>query len=373
MKTFRCYCGNTLYFENSECLVCGRRLGFLPEHGVLSALEPEQGRRWRALHPLAEGTHYRMCNNFEFEKVCNWMVVDEEQHAFCRACRLNHVIPNLNDARNRLHWLRIEKAKRRLIYTLYRLGLPVQGREEDPQHGLAFEFLEDTESGSGFFNGAPLQQVLTGHRQGIITINVAEADPSAREGMREKMQEQYRTLLGHFRHEVGHYYWRRLIHDSPWLEEFRVLFGDERVDYNAAMANHYQNGAPADWQQTHISPYACSHPWEDWAESWAHYLHMADTLETAHDFKFALNGEPLRALLLEPADPQAGTAASAMAPESSFEELREDWVHLTNALNALNRSMGLRDAYPFTPSLQAAGKLRFVHTVIAGWRRRAVG
>ena len=373
MKTFRCYCGNTVYFENSECLNCGRRLGFLPQYGVLSALERVEGRRWRALHPLAQGREHRMCNNFEFEMVCNWMVADEESHAFCRACRLNHVIPNLNDLRSRVHWQRLEEAKRRLIYTLYRLGLPVQGRTEDPQHGLAFEFLEDADNGSEFFDGVVAQQVITGHRHGIITINVAEADSSVREGMREKMQEQYRTLLGHFRHEVGHYYWQRLIEDSRWLNDFRTLFGDERADYGSAMASYYQNGAPSDWQRTHISAYAWSHPWEDWAESWAHYLHMTDTLETAHDFGFALNGVPLRALLLEPADPQQDAPALQASPESSFEELREDWVHLTNALNALNRSMGLPDAYPFTPSPLAGDKLRFVHTIIADWRNRAVG
>lgn len=370
MRTFRCYCGNTVHFENSECVACGRALGFLPDHGVLSALEPVAGRRWRALFPAARNRHYRKCNNFEFEKVCNWMVADDEPHAFCRACRLNYVIPNLGVSRNRLHWQRIEGAKRRLIYTLDRLGLPVRGREEDPNNGLAFEFLEDNDNGSEFSDGIAGRQVITGHRHGIITINVAEADPSMREEIREKMQEQYRTLLGHFRHEVGHYYWHCLIEGDRWLTEFRALFGDERIDYDVSMGNYYRTGPPEDWQTSHISAYACSHPWEDWAESWAHYLHMVDTLETAEDSGFVVRGQVLRSVPLKATDTGQRAAVSYADRGIAFEELLGDWVRLTIALNALNRSMGLSDAYPFALSPQASNKLRFVHDVIADWRTR---
>jgi hypothetical protein len=89
-------------------------------------------------------------------------------------------------------------------------------------------------------------------------------------------------LLGHFRHEVGHYFWDRLVATDPHqLEEFRVLFGDDRQDYGEALKRHYDEGAPANWQDTYISMYATMHPWEDFAETWAHYLHIVDTLETA--------------------------------------------------------------------------------------------
>lgn len=173
----------------------------------------------------------------------------------------------------------------RLLYNLFRLRLPVVGRDEDAEFGLCFAFLADPTAE---------RRVHTGHENGLITLNVAEADHSAREEMREEMGETYRTLLGHFRHEIGHFYWDRLVARSAWLDRFRQLFGDERQDYAQALARHYAEGAPADWQQRFVSAYASVHPWEDWAESWAHYLHMMDTLETASDFGFVVRGKKSR-------------------------------------------------------------------------------
>jgi hypothetical protein len=194
MRNFRCACGNTVYFENSQCLACGRALGFLPTRLTMSALEPRGDDTFRA---LADGATYRQCRNYSDENVCNWMVAAGDPYEYCAACRLNHLIPNLSDPHNRRLWARIEQAKRRLLYTLYALGLPVIGRDTDPAGGLAFEFLADPASGLEFSDASGAQRVLTGHRGGIITINIEEADPSARESVREKMGEQYRTLLGH--------------------------------------------------------------------------------------------------------------------------------------------------------------------------------
>jgi hypothetical protein len=366
MKTFRCVCGNTLYFENTGCLACGRTLGFLPDHGVMTALEPAAEAGWRALHPAAGNRVYRMCKNYKEESVCNWMVSADEPQSLCRACRLNHIIPNLSEERNRVLWYRIEVAKRRLLYTLYALGLPVVGRDEEPDSGLVFEFLSDPEDAHGFSaEVGQNRRVLTGHHSGLITINVAEADSSAREGMREKMNELYRTLLGHFRHEVGHYYWDRLVRGTGWIENFRSLFGDDRRNYDEALQRYYANGAPPDWRQSFVSAYATAHPWEDWAETWAHHLHMVDTLETAHDFGFAIQGRPLlppAAALRE----QQQLASVSEATGTSFEEIISDWGALTVALNAVNRSMGLPDAYPFVLSPRTVEKLRFVHQVITG-------
>ncbi len=102
--------------------------------------------------------------------------------------------------------------------------------------------------------------------------------------MRVQMHEPYRTLLGHFRHEVGHYYWDRLIAETRWQEGYRNLFGDERASYADALDHHYKNGAPDNWQESSVSAYATMHPWEDWAETWAHYLHMMDAVDTALGF-----------------------------------------------------------------------------------------
>jgi len=186
---------------------------------------------------------------------------------------------------------------------------------------------------------------------GVITINIAEAEHSAREEMREKMNEQYRTLLGHFRHESGHYYWERLVADNGRLDAFRALFGHETDDYQAAIARHYGEGPPADWPNRFVSAYASMHPWEDWAETWAHYLHMVDTLETAADHGFHLAGRPL---------------ALPFDDGAEFDAMLGDWKLLSSAMNDLNRSMGLPDAYPFGLPDPAVEKLRFVHQVVRG-------
>ncbi len=343
MKTFPCHCGNRLYFENSQCLTCNSALGYLPHKQCLSALRPTGEGLWRA---LADGKLYQRCGNYHAYRICNWLLPAKDSHAFCVSCRLNQVIPNLEKPENLTLWQRIETAKRRLLYTLHTLRLPLVNREQDPWHGLAFEFLEGGSDALEFSNRFDANQdVMTGHSAGIITINVAETKDAAREEMREKMNEGYRTLLGHFRHEIGHYYWDRLIAGSARLESFRALFGDERADYDQALRHYYQVGPSPQWVNAHISAYASAHPWEDWAETWAHYLHMVDTLETAHDFGSTVNGQHRESI-------------------ETFQSLVTEWRQLTQALNALNRSMGLNDAYPFNLTDAACEKLRFVHDLI---------
>jgi hypothetical protein len=284
------------------------------------------------------------------------LVPVEDNHDLCVSCRLNHIIPNLSDETNRIFWNRIEVAKRRLIYSLIRLGLSFEGRAENPDSGLAFKFMEDTRQNLEFSdssNGG--QPVLTGHARGVITINIAEADHSAREEMREKMNEAYRTLLGHFRHEIGHYYWGKLVaSDAVLLDKFREIFGDERVDYDAALRNYYSHGPPADWPSYFISAYAASHPWEDWAETWANYLHIIDTLETAHHHGFFVQDTQLVTPHMD----------SASILNTQFDLLLEDWRKLAITLNEMNRAMGLPDAYPFSLSDSSGVKLRFVHQII---------
>jgi hypothetical protein len=246
-----------------------------------------------------------------------------------------------------------------MLYGLYQLRLPVVSKRHDPARGLAFTFLADTDSATEFQDPIHGQQaVLTGHHQGVITINLAEADDVARERMRERMQERYRTLLGHFRHEIGHYYWDRLIRDQPEkLREYRERFGDERQDYQAAMDRHYREGPPPDWNERFLSSYASAHPWEDWAECWAHYLHMVATLETAHDFGLVPAGT---------SDTQADEAGIWFNPaHEAFARLLDRWVQMTVALNAISHSMGLPDAYPFVLPPAAQRKLEFIHRLIA--------
>ena len=257
----------------------------------------------------------------------------------CLACRLNNVIPDLSNPESRALWADVEIAKRRLLYSLCRLHLPIVPKSEDPEGGLAFDIKADDDS----------QRVLTGHNEGLITLNLAEADPVAREQMRVAMRERYRTLLGHFRHEVGHYYWERLIKNTELLEPFRALFGDEQIDYSQALQQHYQKGANANFSDSYLTPYAAAHPWEDWAETFAHYLHVIDTLETAHHFGFT-------------SDMPRNVSPSDVR---DFDPLMREWLDLSVALNALNRSMGLPDVYPFAISPTVREKLQFVHRCVA--------
>jgi hypothetical protein len=330
-------------------------LGFIAEDTQLSAFTTNH---YGNLQASSNGKLYRKCKNYSQYDICNWMVSEEDSHEYCMSCRLNETIPNLDEKENFELWFRLEKAKRNLLYTLLKLGLSVINRKDNPTSGLGFDFLKD-QTKDQFGNELTVKNfVTTGHYSGLITINIDEADHSSRLEMREKMNERYRTLLGHFRHESGHYYWDRLIANSNKLDEFRRLFGDERLDYVKAMQTYYDNGPATNWQNVWISAYASMHPWEDWAETWAHYLHMIDTLETANDFDFSVSGNKL-------ANPiPTGGQHDQTYTAASFTHLFNDWCQLTKVLNALNRSMGLEDAYPFVISISALDKLRFVHEVI---------
>jgi hypothetical protein len=355
MKLFECqHCGQPLYFENIRCESCGRNLGYLSAGETISALE--EGKR--GLRALAERRgRYRYCANAQ-HGVCNWLVSAEDPEQFCAACRHNRMIPDLSVPENLANWRRIELAKHRLFYTLLRLRLPLRTKVEDPENGLAFDFLAQPP------DGAP-EPVMTGHDNGLITINLAEADDSERERMRHQMGEPYRTLLGHFRHEVAHYYWDRLVRDAPGIEAFRQLFGDEREDYGAALQRHYANGPPPDWQERFVSAYASTHPWEDWAETWAHYFHMVDTLETASAF-----GMRVRPRVTKGADL---SAAIDFDPHSAnMDRIIDSWLPLTFAVNSINRSMGIADLYPFVLAPPVIVKLSFIHDRIhaAGVSRR---
>jgi hypothetical protein len=345
MKLFECQrCAQPLYFENDLCLSCGHRLGYLPAPGDMTALEGAGDGRWRAA--IDPERLYRYCANAA-HGLCNWLVPADAGETFCPACRHNRTIPDLARPGNPERWRKIEIAKHRLFYTLLRLRLPLASRRHDP-NGLAFDFLAPA--------GAP---VTTGHDHGLITINIEEADDPERERQRGQMGEPYRTLLGHFRHEIAHYYWDRLVRHGGRLDEFRAVFGDERADYGSALAHHYASGAPADWPDHFVSAYASSHPWEDFAETWAHYFHVVDTLETAAAFGLTVRPKVARA--------EALSASIDFDPhEAGMARLVEAWLPLTFAANSLNRSMGLPDLYPFVLAPAVIGKLTFVHDRIHG-------
>ena len=367
-RAFGCRCGRPVFFRNSECLACHTPLGYdsatcrlLPlQLDSSDRMEPVAAQsmaipRWHAMSGAADAPRFLRCANLDTAAACNWLVADGDSHAgappLCRCCRLTRTLPDQSLPSAGVWWNRIELAKRRLVSSLIGLQLPVLSKVEDPLGGLVFDLLRAQP-------GQP--PVVTGHADGVITLDVEEADDTWREQRRVALHEPYRTLLGHLRHECGHYYWQRLVDNGPWLQPFRAAFGDERQDYTAALGRHYSEGAPADWGQRFVSSYASSHPWEDWAETWAHYLHLVDTLDTARSF--GLDGESVE-LTYERFGPDVVTHDDG--PQAmEFLRLINDWMELTGVLNELSRSMGEADFYPFVLSLAAARKLHVVHQVI---------
>lgn len=354
MRFFTCECcRNKLHFENVGCVQCGAELGFIQEFMAVCAIIPVGDglyRRGGAQSPSPQ--LYRKCRNYSHEGVCNWMVEADSGDIHCLSCQTTRTIPDLVPARNWGLWAKMEQSKRRLIFSLLQFGLRVVPQSVSPQ-GLAFDFLTDAGAGP-----AQTQPIMTGHSGGIITINLDEADSVARENMRTRMGEPYRTLLGHFRHESGHYYWDQLVRDSSFIDRFRQIFGDERDDYASSLHRYYDSGSQRQWPAEFISAYASSHPWEDWAETWAHYLHIVDALETAHNYGLSLNsfrdGSP-RQPVSHNFDPYHMV---------NFETLIDLWVPTSVALNSLNRSMGHEMAYPFVLTTAVIEKLAFIHEVI---------
>lgn len=360
MKTFHCqFCGHPLFFENVQCLQCESEVAFLPDRLNMAALERVEGEdglwrpRMRGKTPSA--ARYRLCHNHTTQNACNFAVPASDPNVLCASCRLTRTLPDLSQPENPKRWYRLEAAKRRLFYALGKLGLlataPMDGRADGPM----FEFLADL----------PGQPVMTGHMQGVITLNIAEADDAERVRRRIEMHEPYRTLLGHFRHESGHYYWDRLIDEGGRVDSFREVFGDERLNYQQALQDHYARGGTLPgWQDEYVSEYATSHPWEDWAETWAHYLHMVDLLETAASYNTRMTIPGQEQELEEVVNPlETG--------QPDFDALVEQWVPVTLLVNSLNRSLGQEDAYPFALSPAALEKLRYVHDVISETRSQS--
>lgn len=341
MMSFRCpHCGTRIYFENVSCLTCGSVLGFDSGELDMVAMVLDSDGLFRTIGGRPSRL-VRYCSN-EMHGVCNWLCDADSMNPFCRACDLNRTIPNLSEHGGLGAWRDLELAKKRLVYSLLRFGLPVDGAGTGAG-ALTFDFVRNA---------------MTGHLDGVITVNVLEADAVERERQQQAFGEPYRSLLGHLRHECGHYYWNLLVVRAGRIDDFRRLFGDERQDYMTALARHHSQGARPDWQAQYVSGYASSHAWEDWAETWAHYLHMVDAVETAE----ASGMEP-RA---------SGFVTGSIWPfktydvcrEETFPALMERWVPLSLSLNSLSRSMGHRDFYPFVIPGPAFDKLEFVHNSV---------
>lgn len=345
---YQCVCEQPIYFRNSSCLSCSKALAYDPLHFMVVSLTPLDNGVFAADQT---GAKVRRCANLD-KAGCNWLEPAESEHSLCLSCRLTRTIPDLTIEGNQSRWVAIELEKRRLIAQLLSLGLPIPSRTDFPETGLTFDLLGEDEKGN-----VP----LTGHDSGQITLNIKEADDAYRAQVRESMGEPYRTLLGHFRHEFGHFYWDVLVKNSYWLQPFRAVFGDETYSYQEALDKHYQQGAPEDWQQNFISSYATMHPWEDWAESWAHYLHMMATISTAAAFD--IHTAAAKGMDLVPYTAEVLYAPNDVEADE-FLTLINTWIALTAILNILARSMGQPDTYPFAVPAKVVAKLQFIHIIV---------
>ncbi len=333
MKKFSCTCGLAVFFENTQCYACGSLLAYDFEKDVMQSLTKSANN----IYQNQEKKQYKLCNHYEQYGVCNACVPYDDTSDWCIACSLNQTIPNLTNPNNIQYWKKLEFAKRRLVRTLLSLKLPLDSMVNQQQCKLAFAFLEDQRRNPN----VPNEFVYTGHNHGLITVNLDEADGVSREQVKVSTGENYRTPLGHLRHESGHYYFDVLLANSQQLDGFRSLFGDERVDYKQSLDDYYSHKQYQQWQNDYISRYAQAHPLEDWAECWAHYLHMYDTLETARHQNIMEDNS-----------------------DCSLDECVADWSSLIVIMNELNRSMGVNDTYPFVLSDEVIKKLNFVHQVI---------
>jgi hypothetical protein len=349
MKHFKCTCENVLFFGSSRCLRCQQNVGF----------DPLQ----RQMSPCGPSTELKLCANGQKYAVCNWLVPAEKASRLCRACTMNRTIPDLSKTNNSTLWTKMEMAKRRLLYTLDELHIPMPSLSEDGGTGVAFDIVSTYADPS----------VTMGHLKGVITVNLEEADDTYRQINRQQLGENSRTLLGHFRHESGHYLWYRQLSDLPWdhplREAFRAVFGSESKDYASSLQLHYRRGAPLGWERDFITPYAASHPWEDWAETWAHYLQIIDGLETCESLGIQVSSLALPLVIIPE---EAGNLPPPLMPDPQesgrFLAMLQRWICLSSVLNEISQSLGESALYPYIITVPTARKLRLAHHFAQSWR-----
>jgi hypothetical protein len=345
MRTFRCTCENVLFFDNNVCLGCGKETGYCPACRNIVALLPQSGGGWNCGNAKC-GSRLLKCANYVEHNVCNRCVQAGEAAAapaLCDSCSLTQTIPDLSVPGNKEKWFRLEGAKRRLPHGLDLVGLPYRFPEGDPRPPLRFDFKADVLPKRWlWWTMGKKEQVFTGHANGLITINIKEADDAERERLRVNFGEAHRTLTGHFRHEIAHYYWEVLVLGRD-EQNCKALFGDhENPTYQQALEAYYKNGPRPNWQENFVSAYATMHPWEDFAETFATYLDMLAVLDTAHHTGFT--GAP----------PRFG----------NLDAMVGQYKALGIALNEINRSMGLLDLVPEVLVAPVREKMRYVHGLI---------
>ncbi len=345
MQTYRCVCQNIVFFDNCQCVACGRELGYCPGCRTIVALLPQNDGNYQCGNPAC-GMLLQKCANYSQHNVCNRCLPADKHDAegLCDCCRFNDTVPDLNIPGNWEKWRRLETAKRRLFYDLSQLGLPYGTKADGIAPSLAFDFKAEVIPKEGVWHaGIKTEQVYTGHDHGRITINIQEADDVQREKLRVQMHEAQRTLIGHFRHEIGHFYWDALVKGRREQDSIAVFGDHNQPSYRQALEAYYKNGPKPGWGLNFVSAYATMHPWEDFAETWATYLDMVSALDTAHYNGFGGQNDPLHA---------------------DFDAMVRRYQELGVALNEINRSMGLLDVVPEVLAPPVVEKLRYIHRLV---------
>ncbi|MDM7457933.1 MAG: putative zinc-binding metallopeptidase [Paracoccus sp. (in: a-proteobacteria)] len=320
MQRFNCpACGSRVYFHNQACM-CGQNLFYDPETRQMTG--GPDGCRMRAVIG------------------CNWTVEasSRDSHGLCRSCAMSRVIPDLETGPNRALFAKAERAKRWVLANLSQWAWFT-----DADRGRKPHFLMLSEHLVG-----RSEQITMGHAAGEITINITEADALIRLQRQRELGEHYRSMVGHFRHELAHFLFDRLAQAPGFIEGFRSIFGDEREDYAAALARHYK--APRDPGDAFITGYATAHPHEDWAETVAHLLHLVDFTDSFVSTGLTMPGLPPGFRPYEEED-TALLLAVGMA--------------VAVAVNDINRALDNDDLYPFVLTPEVRRKITFAH----GWLR----
>ena len=347
MRLFHCdRCGSTLPFGAQACPACFADIGYVPDQRTLRVLTPTDDRAGFHLgsgDTNDDSTWWR-CLNAAWG--CNWMVRSLEGQSWCRSCRLTRGRPDTARPDAIQAWTIAEAAKRRLVHQLDEFALPIEIESESMPDGLVFDLVY-----------LPGEGGITGHFEGVVTLDLAETEDAHRDELRRRLGEPFRTVIGHLRHEVAHFYWPRLVGQTDEIDTFRHLFGDDRADYRESIDHYYAN-ATADWDRArYVTAYAAAHPFEDWAETFAHYLHIVDSIDTAVAYD-----------LVPPTD---GTmlvtdAVGALA----FSDILDAWRPINTAVNAIAETVGAPAVYPFEPVGAVVDKLTFVHRQIAAHTER---
>jgi hypothetical protein len=344
MRSFSCTCGNELFFDNSICMCCKHEVGWCPR--CVAITDVTTGNDGAFICPRCDAKMVK-CSNYASFNVCNRFVLRKEGEGsqgqtsagiFCDCCRFNRIIPDLKIPGNKEKWYRLEAAKRRTLYDLNLVGLPYGNERDEIVPPLVFEFKGDPIPDKRYRGMGDGQKVFTGHDCGVITINIQEADDIEREKLRVNMHEAQRSLLGHFRHEFGHYVWDVMIKGKS-EPACIALFGDHNdPGYDVALKAYYKDGPKPNWLLNYVSAYATMHPWEDFAETFAVYLDMSSTLDTA-----------MYRNLIPPVDPK------------DLDAMVDAYKRLGIALNEMNRTIGLLDFLPEVFAKPIREKLRYIH------------